>query len=571
MQVLPEDQTTPLTGEAKLAARLGKPPAPLPALGLSGLGQPTTAPGNAPTTVNVPGSGPINIAPPASPNPAPSPTPEVIQAQTPVGQAPEAPSTYVPPVSNPPSDVSLAKDVGDAGGPVAPTPGVQLPALGLSGLGQATAGTPNTGVPQITPPAPQIAAPVPPPVQDVAPPAPQIAALAGPTPQPPIIPQTRQGTGPLWSQGGLTPQPPPPDVGSTPLGPVATAGLGAPPEAISTFGPGNDLQAAQVNPVGSDRLAGIAGQSDAARSAEISAATPAPFNPIAAPGDYTPQADTLRARALTAQNLESLSGGPDRQQLAQDNLNRFIEDQNTQYEQRRRDVADQAASLGRIGSGMTADDIVRLGRTREQNIVREQAQLANDTAAQQLQDRALRLNAAQGVGSAFAGQDVTNAGVNQGLRGEARGERGAAIDYGQLGFGNRRAVAGDLTSAEQAQFDREAAQRGEIRGERGYQTSQAQQAVDNRARQIALEASLQGQDFQQAYDRARLNLDVAGTYDQQGQDAQSSAAENARQLAILQSLGIDPSRLTPDQRNAIVAQQNQQTNQANFGSFAGGP
>jgi hypothetical protein len=100
-------------------------------------------------------------------------------------------------------------------------------------------------------------------------------------------------------------------------------------------------------------------------------------------------------------------------------------------------------------------------------------------------------------------------------------------------------VAGDFGDAESGQFGREAAQRGELRGERGYQGDTAQQAITNRANQVAMEAALQQQQFGQNLDRARFaSGDVASAYDTQGQNATDAAADAFRLGAVERSLGV---------------------------------
>lgn len=314
---------------------------------------------------------------PPSPQPAPVPTPEILEAETPPGQSPQVPSPVVPPVNAPP-----------------------------------TADTVPGGI-----------------ITTTAPPG-----------------ETNPFTG----------QPTP--------GPAPSPSPGTPPEAVTEFGPGNDLRSSQFNPVASGRLGGIAGQAD-------------------------------RARALTAQGLETLTGTPDRQTLARQSLENFISSTDPSYQQRLRQSSDLAASMGRVGSGMAADDITRLGRGREAEIIQQSRELASETAGRELEDRFGRLNAARGV-------------------------------------------AGDFGGAEAGQYGLEASRRGELRGERGYQGDLAQQAIQNRAQQRALEASLQGQAFGQNLDRARFGADVAGSYDEQGQNAQQAAAEAARMLAVRRSLGI---------------------------------
>jgi|SRR3990167_6669390 len=558
------------------ALRLGKPPVPVPPPGplAPALGAPA---GSAPTPTVPP------VAP--SPAPAPAPTPEVVKAETPVGETPKAPETAVPPVANPPGTTTIG-ELGGGNGIITTraVPGQPSPW-----------GGPTPAVTQIT--------------------------------QPPLLNAGKMGSGSAGGDIASRVNPPkPPGVPATPSAPIKPPGVPVgplagppPPDAgITEFGPGNDLRGAQINPLASARLGGIAGQSDQARAAEIAAAQPRPFEGItarespvvgqlegqairqvgtggpgafegvAAPSSYAPSAEAQRARVLAAQNLESMSGGPNRQALALDALRNFTQATDPEYQARLRQSKDEAASMGRVGSGMAADDIIRLGRTREQELALREAELANTTAGQELEDRATRLAAAQSAGGQFQGEDLGQAGFTQGLRGEARGERGAALGYGneaaqlglqragaltglagdiygrgqglreeargeraagqaygQQGFTNARALAGDIGAAESDQFAREAAQRGELRGERRYQGDLAQQAITNRANEAALEASLGNQDYYQNLARANYASGVGSAYDTQGQDAQAAAAEAARALAVQGSLGQPAAGLGP--------------------------
>ena len=530
-------QTELLDGaRPKVAPRLGAPPpvvAPPPVAPLLGGFQPPTGdPIRNPVT-------PTTLTAP-SPAPAPAPTPEVIQAQTPPGETPRQPNTVVPPVSAPPAMELLG------GGTITRTADTILPAP----TGPGSGGTMYAG-----------------------------------------------GNATFNEAGGNAAR-------------LVAPNLGPPPDAgITEFGPGNDLRASQINPAASARLAGIAGQSDQARAAEIAAARqgpfegitarenpvvgqlegqairqvgaggPAPFEDVAAPGSYEASPEAQRARVLAAQGLENMAGGPNRQQLAEQSLQSFIASTDPGYQRRLRESADLSASMGRVGSGMAADDITRLGRGREAEIIQQSRELAGETAGQELEDRARRLVAAQSAGGQFQGEDLGQAGFRQGLRGEARGERGELLDYGneaaqlglqragaltglagdiygrgqglreeargergaregyqERGFSRARALAGDIAGTEAEQFGREAAQRGELRGERGYQGDLAQQAVTNRANQLAMEAALQQQGFGQDLARAQFGERVATGYENQGLAAQDAASEAAYRRALENSL-----------------------------------
>ena len=378
---------------------------------------------------------------------------------------------------------------------------------------------------------------------------------------------------------------------------------------LTDFGPDDDLRYTQINPQASRRLVGIGQQSDRARRALFespeenwegigagddreadvadtearrfgTSGGPGPFRAVAAPSSFAPGAEAQRARQLTAQGLESLAGTPSRQELAEQSLQNFIRSTEPEYQRRQQDVGRQAAALGRVGSGMTGDDVQRLGRSREAEIVQQARELATETAGQELGDREARLRAASGVAGQFRGEDIGEAGFTQGLRGEARGERGEETDYGFRGadlglrrgqylsdlgergfereaglreeargergqrlgyqqqrFGNRRALAGDLGQEEDVQFGRESARRGELRGERGYQAETAQRAQQNRINQRMLEEDLLDRSFGRAATRAQIGRGYATDYAEEGERDQGAAADALEQAALSRSLG----------------------------------
>lgn len=320
--------------------------------------------------------------------------------------------------------------------------------------------------------------------------------------------------------------------------------------ALTDFGPGNDLRGTQINPVDNERLSTLQGQTDMARRRLTDFQQPG-FEGVDAGGTYQGGPEAQRARQLSAQNLESLNSSPNRADVARQRLSDFVGEQDIDYARRSQDVGRQAAALGRIGSGMTADDIVRLGRDREGNIVREQRRLASESADQELGDRLDRLDATNRSGSTFRGEDLDTAGFNQGLRGERRGERSARQDYAQRGFENNRATFGDLASQEGQLFGQGTSRRNELRGERDYQNQQARTSIDDRIRQRMMEEELTNSSFNRDLSRSRLGLDVAGDYAQQGQADQDAAGGLIEEILRGQGgQGGQPAGVAPAQGGA---------------------
>lgn len=410
---------------APVSPLLGKPrlPVPLPPVAPI-LGAPPVAPPAATPTAPATSTGLSRVGPSAM-------GPEIVQSALPTGlnaMRPVTPESAAPMTATGPGSVLAQK---------------------MARLDKADA--PSTAAAPATP----VPAPVGTSVLPL--PAPEQAAPMTPTAPPALPPGTTSLGGDIA---------PPPAGGYPTVGPM----LGTPPTptadptaGISTFGPGNDLTAAQINPAASAALTTKEGQAQTAQD-------------------------------LTLQGLQGLSSAPDRQTLAKQALDNFIAQTDPGYQQRLRQSQDLSATMGRVGSGMAADDVVRLGRSREQEIVAQEANLANETAGQQLADQESKLAAAQSVTGTLTG-----------------------------------------TAAQRAAQD--AAARGELRTERGYQAGQSQQNVENEANQRAMEAALQGQQFGQNVTAAELGMGVANADTAQANAAQAAAANQIGQSALERSLG----------------------------------
>jgi hypothetical protein len=263
--------------------------------------------------------------------------------------------------------------------------------------------------------------------------------LPRPSIQPPIMPETP----------GRPPVPPPsiqPPIvpGSPPnLGPVVQPDTGP----LTTFGPGNDLRDQQINPLASNRLTGVQGMVDAAGRA--------------------------------------IGGGPSLSDAAAQQFKLLGEQSAEQRQLGIRDIGQGAARLGRIGAGMTTNQLTSLEdllRTRE-----EQAR------------------------------------------------SGLSADVAQGEAGNRRANLAALTGLEGQQYGQEQGQRGELRGERGYQADTAQNAIQNRVQQRLLEEQLLNSGFGRGLDSANLGLRGSELYStdaaQSGEATQALLTELGRAAA----------------------------------------
>src|SRR3990172_4124966 len=126
-------------------------------------------------------------------------------------------------------------------------------------------------------------------------------------------------------------------------------------------------------------------------------------------GGYSPSAEADRARAITMANLEALQGAPNRADLAAQALGLFDERSAPYLQQRYQQVGQQAAALGRIGAGMTTNQLTDVLTQQDQQRSLLQRDLALQAAGQSMADRLNQLQAAQGVGGQFRAEDLGQA------------------------------------------------------------------------------------------------------------------------------------------------------------------
>ena len=184
-------------------------------------------------------------------------------------------------------------------------------------------------------------------------------------------------------------QPPAPsNPGASGTGAGAGTGAGNP---ITSFGPGNDLVSAQVNPVVSGRTGDTMSAVDAARNA--------------------------------------LSGGPNRADLASQYLSQWDQASQPQYQKDLRDATKLAAANGRLGSGMLTNSYGDLATNRANARDVAAKGFYTDALSGTINDRLNNLGALSGLESQQYGQDAAN-------RNEVRGERGYQQGLSQQAFSN---------------------------------------------------------------------------------------------------------------------------------------
>lgn len=288
--------------------------------------------------------------------------------------------------------------------------------------------------------------------------APVSGATAARPPKPKLLPEDVATPGSSGPTGGQPPAPqsqpnvippPPPPVGTVPGGPMVNPqapGAGntgiVPP---STGGP-------MVNPP-------APGSTGTPTSPVTTGASITPIVPGGA-GDLRyqnilpsdPRLGQTQGQVDTAR--DTLSSTPDRTELAAQALQLLRERTAPQYAADQRAIGQSAAKFGRIGAGMTTNELTDLNLTRERDLDRTSRELANTAAGQTMSDRLARLGA--------------------------------------------------LTGIEGQQFGQGQAGRDELRGERGYQNQTDQQARQDEIQRMLLEDQLLNSQFGRDQSRASL-------------------------------------------------------------------
>lgn len=148
----------------------------------------------------------------------------------------------------------------------------------------------------------------------------------------------------------------------------------------------------------------------------------------------TPGDNAIPLSRLIAGQLGELQG-PDRGQLAAQTFNLLREQTEPAYQQALQGVGRRAATLGRIGSGVTTTELGDVTLQREKALAQAQQGLSLQAAGQTLQDRLQTLGGILGAQGQLFGQQSA-------LRGELRGERGYQAGLEQQGFQNMLAQYG---------------------------------------------------------------------------------------------------------------------------------
>lgn len=403
---------------------------------------------------------------------------------------------------------------------------------------------------------------------------------------------------------------------STPAASPSSAGQG-------TFSAGSNLINSQYNPTPSARLTSVQGQADTARNAYASAQAPtlgsvAGRDTAAArrylgqaeqfanatgtgagggaapsyggPGGFAYSGDTGDVRRMTLDQLKTvMNTTPDRATLASNTFKRLLDDTNPQFEAELRSTNQKNAAMGRRGSGMATTDLGDVTQRRNEQLIRRQAELADNAAALALSDQMDKLGASRGVGESFAGQDTAAGALNLSAANSAFGNNLAAWEANQRArqnsFDNYRTLGQDMYGMESdlygdrvserdkgynAGWDRtnfgrqqmndlygiedqitgaERADRNELRGERGYQYGLSRDAQQDRINQFGMQEDVFGNDWNRALEQASMGYGMspyyaygtqAGNYGKQAENALGAGADLFSQWARRRTYGAQP-------------------------------
>jgi len=337
---------------------------------------------------------------------------------------------------------------------------------------------------------------------------------------PNMPPQTGVTTSP-----GTVPQPPP----NVPRPPqtFATGNV----QGVTSFGPGNSLIGAQINPTTDPRLANVQGAADQAMG-KYTGFQEGQYGPLSM---NTSQSDALYKELLGLARsggsattvggpslppeltgaigdlTRQIGSGPDRAKLAADTFDILSQRAAPGREKAVRELGQKTAALGRVGSGIYGSNLTDLQTNFDTEDALSKRQLATESAGQTLADRIQSLSALQGVsgalGSGYAGalraaqqadsdkfnrlfdltRDISARESDQ--YGRAAADRNFAAGRESELYGRRRGEYGDLLGAESQLFGQGQSARDELRGERGYQGALEADAIRRRTSQRDAEES----------------------------------------------------------------------------------
>jgi hypothetical protein len=196
---------------------------------------------------------------------------------------------------------------------------------------------------------------------------------------------------------------------------------------------------------------------------------------------------TNESRDMIMNALRAAQSGPDRNQMAKESYDIWQTQTEPQYQQDLRGVGQKAAALGRVGAGMTTNDLTGvLGqRTTAQDLLKRS--LINDANQQILQDR-IDVADLMGRGSTtLENQDynrqksAADLAIQRGTGYNNIGQNVSSAEYNNASIGMDRAKT--LADMGQTEFDRQGQNYNQTYSERAYQDQLARTAQQDRIAQ----------------------------------------------------------------------------------------
>lgn len=221
----------------------------------------------------------------------------------------------------------------------------------------------------------------------------------------------------------------------------------------------------------------------------------------------------------------------DRRSMLSSLLSDFDKSQSMADDNAYTQVGRRSAALGRIGSGMTSQDIDQIARTSAGDRARYRNQLASDTIDKEIGDRFAKTGLLGNLSDSLYGRASSDRGFNYGVN---RDNQQARTQAQQLAyqFGNDRA----LTDYNQGRDARD-----ELRGERTYQDSRDSYTTDRAIQQAELQDQMNGNVFNrglQQYQTGRQG-DPTSVYQSAAGDLGGQSDSTLQALyQYLQSIGI---------------------------------
>jgi hypothetical protein len=248
--------------------------------------------------------------------------------------------------------------------------------------------------------------------------------------------------------------------------------------------------------------------------------------------------DTARARQYIMEDLGTVRQGADRGALAAEAFRLIQEAGEPSFQRSLRETGQRAAQYGRIGAGMTTNELTDIYSQRERDLDQLRSGLALEAAQQELADRMGILGASQAVGGQLFGQDVTQAQLGLARANALQGLAGQNVQFGQIGtterfaerafqaeqklnqanlalqraraYGDQSQIEASYAQAERAAAEREEAmrlQQANLRSQMEWQVEQADvvamQNQFNQLQSLAAQLSAQGREKEAALARER--------------------------------------------------------------------